>query len=372
MHSVIERKSVFFFAMISAAFTFVSGTSAGELLEEVRAGNKAAIESIRTLSCRITVANPITPIGPMEAATVDYWRSGDSWRVRCPLGAAGDTTDWVQHDFVSKNVMQSAGTTFFAITRADPDDSLLRFDPYANGLLKLFGPGLRDLTLEKILKELPHKLGKITRQPYQGHECVVLKISTKSELDAGKNIDFEIWFDPQVNYLACKLIREIKGRSDRGDFHNESRVLRFTEAAPGIYFPAEMERKCYTDGKLTTHDIVTCSDIRVNQPLPPGIFELPIPPNSTVMDAIQDREYKVDALGKAFGPERSLPKYPPLPAGSGQPPGKSQALAPLAQFATTTEPQSMTRWFVYGFLFVLAVSCSIWHVLRWRAGAASG
>lgn len=361
------QRALILLAATALAHVFVSASSAEDLLEEVRAGNKSSLESIRTLSCRITVATPISPIGPTEASTADYWQSGDSWRVRCSV--VGQPSDWVRHEFVTKKVMRSGEKTIFVIERADPDDPHSRFDVYGRGLLKLFGPEARPLTLEKILLH-PHQLGKTTRQPYQGHECVVLKIST--DLVAGKNSDFEVWFDPQVNYLACRLIRDSKRRSDQRSVHQESQVLRFTEAAPGVYFPAETERKSHTDGKLTQHDIVTISDIRINQPLPPNIFELPIPPGATVIDEIQDREYQVDALGKAIGPERSLPKYPPLPAGSGPPPKNLQDPGGAAQVETITEPKPVTRWIVFAFLFVLVVTGSIWYVGRLRASAKSG
>ncbi|MGI8979358.1 MAG: LolA family protein [Pirellulaceae bacterium] len=367
MSAIFKRWRIFLAAMAQAAFIFVSGTIAQELLEEVRAGNKAALESIRTLSCRITVATPLSPIGPKEASTADYWQSADSLRVRCSV--LGRPSDMVRHEFVTKKLMRSGTQTIFVIERADPDDSASHFDAYKHGLLKLFGPPGQRLTLDEILRR-PHKLGNITRQPYQGHACVVLKMS--AELTVGKNTDFEIWFDPQVNYLACKLIRDSTRRADQLNVHSESQVLRFTEAAPGIYFPAQTERKSYTDGKLTQHDIVTFSDVRINQPLPPNIFELPIPPGVTVIDEIQDREYQVDAGGKAIGPGRSLPKVMPLAAGSGKLPGNSKGTFGVAQVETTAEPKPVTRWIIYAFLFVLVVTGSIWYVGRLREGAKSG
>ncbi|MGI8979755.1 MAG: hypothetical protein ACR2FY_11075 [Pirellulaceae bacterium] len=368
MSAIFERWCVFFVAIELAAFIFVPSTSAEELLEEVRAGNKSALESIRTLSCRITVATPISPIGPMETSTADYWQSADSMRVRSSL--VGQPSDFVRHEFVTKKVLHNEGKTFFVIERADPDEPHSRFDAYRRGLLKLFGPQGQPLTLEEILR-LPHKLGPITRQPYQGRECVVLKMSI--ELAAGKNSDFEIWFDPKVNYLACKLIRDSIRRSDQVNVHRESQVLRFTEAAPGIYFPAETETKSLNDGKLVQHEIVTFTDIRVNQPLPANIFALPIPPSATVIDKIQDREYQVDAAGKEFGPERSPPKFPPLPAGSGLPPENSNGTRGVAaQVETTTEPQPVTRWIVYAFLLLLTVTGGIWYFRRLQGSATSG
>ena len=132
----------------------------------------------------------------------------------------------------------------------------------------------------------------------------------------------------------------------------------------------ETDTKLYRDGKVVLHDVVTFSEIRVNEPLPPNIFDLPIPPNATVVDHIQDRHYKVDANGKAVGEERPVDKFMPLPAGSGQRPVSPQGSPVVALFATTTEPQPVTRWIVYGFLVLLAVAGSFWYFRRLRAAAA--
>ena len=131
MSGIAKRWGIFLVAIGLGAFIFVSGTSAQELLDEVRAGNKAALESIRTLSCRITVATPISPIGPTEPSTADYWQSGDSQRMRSSL--VGHPSDWVRHEFVTKKVMSSGEKTIFVIERADPHESNSEFDAYKHG-----------------------------------------------------------------------------------------------------------------------------------------------------------------------------------------------------------------------------------------------
>lgn len=353
------RGLTFLIVVTLEAWLFVPHITAQELLEEVRAGNKAALESIRTLSCRITVTSSISTPSPIVESTADFWQSGDSWHVR--LHRAGKVHDTVRHDFIRKSLSQASGTgsgegTVFKIARAVADEPPGRIDPYGRGLLTLCGPKGWPLTLEELLSR-KHKVVQISRKPYQGHECTVLKISLA--LDDQTSGDFEIWFDPKVNYLACKLTGEFTSPSDQPKVRRESQVLHFTEAAPGIYFPMQAETQFFSGDKLTKHEVVAYSDIRVNQPLPPNIFELSIPPNAKVIDAIQDREYQVDAQGKAVGPERSLVKFAPLPAGS-------------AQTETTVEPQSIAQWIVYGFLILLAVSGGIWYLRRLRETATSG
>ncbi len=368
-----QRVLLFWVAVAVQAHVWVADIRAQDLLAEVRAGNKSALDSIRTLFCRMTVETPVSPVNRSETSPVDYWQSGDSVRIRFEDAFQG--TDTVRHNDISRTSFitlrpASEQRSVFSIRALQPEQSHGRFDPYGSGLLRLFGTKAAPLMLEEILSQ-SHKIKKITRQHDAGGECIVLEMSVK--FDAQSTGNFEIWFDPKVNYLARKLIGDFTGPPDRPKVRRESQVLRFVEAAPGIYFPVEAETKFINNDKLTQHDIVTFSDIRINQPLPAGIFELPIPPNTKVLDAIQDREYEVDASGKEFGPSRPLAKGMPGLAGkSGQPPGNLAAPAPIAQGATTKEPEPVTRWILYGLLILLAIAAGIWYVRRLRASATSG
>jgi hypothetical protein len=339
----------------------IGNLNAQGLLEEVRTGNKAAIESIGIVSCRVSLASPVSQLGPKGATIADYWQSADSWRYRIEEG--GNLTDSVRHDFAVRRLSRNDARTLFVIERANADESPGRCDPYGCGLLKLCGPKGWPLTLDELLSR-QHKVRQISRQAYQGHECVVLKLMVYlAEETPG---EFEIWFDPKVNYLACKLIGESTIQTSKPfKSRRESQVLRFVEVTPGIYFPAETETKFYNDGTLAQHDVVTISDIRVNQPLAPNIFEMPIPPNATVIDRIRDREYKVDSQGKPTGSERSLPKGSPLPVSSELP-------STIAQVETTAEARPFIRWILYGLLLVLASASIVWYIRRLRGSVTSG
>lgn len=337
-----------------------SRASPADLFEEVRAGNKSALESIRTLSCRITVVSAMAERASMAPSTAEFWRSADSWRVHSP--GSGQLVDMVTHDFITRKLYKKADgpankeRIVFTIARANPHESHLQFDAFGRALLKLFGPDGMPLTLEELLSR-EHTLGKVSRQTYQGHECVVIEMSIPMhDKNEGR---FEIWFDPKVNYLACRLVGQGTVRLPKlVKVRSEAHVSRFLEVAPGVYFPAETEKKYYKDDKLAQHDVITFSEIQANQPLSPNIFELPIPANAKVLDAIEDREYQVDSQGRPIGPERSLPQGLPLPAG-------------VAQAETTAESASATRWILYGLLCVLAIAGSAWYWRRLRASATS-
>lgn len=368
-----QRVLLFWVAVAVQAHVGVAAIRAQDLLADVRAGNKAALDSIRTLFCRMTVVTPVSPVSRSETSPVDYWQSGDSVRIR--FDDAFQITDTVRHQDINRTSFitlrpASEQRSVFSIRALTPEQSHGRFDPYGSGLLKLFGTKGAPLTLESILSQT-HKVKKVTKQPFEGGECIVLEMSVK--FDAQSTGNFEIWFDPKVNYLARRLIGDFTGPSDRPKVHRESQVLRFVEAAPGIHFPVEAETKFTSNDKLTQHDVVTFSDILINQPLPADIFELPIPPNSKVLDAIQDREYTVDASAKEFGISRPLAKGMTALAGkSGQAPGSPPSPPVVALTATTNEPEPITRWILYGLLLVLAIAGGIWYVRRLRASATSG
>ncbi len=366
-----QRVLLFLVALAIPAHLFVADIKAEDLLAEVRAGNKAALDSIRTLSCRMTVANPVSAIPQSQMSPVEYWQSGDSFRVR--FADAFELTDAVRHNGVRRSSSVSQKRNIFSIRPVQPDERTGRFDPYASGLLKLFGTKVWPLTLEKILSQ-PHTINSIAKQPLDGHDCVMLKMSVK--FDGGSTGNFEIWFDPHVNYLARRLTGDFSGSPDMPPTRRESQVLKFVEAAPGIHFPAEAETKFLAGKKVTQHEIVTFTDIRINQPLPAGIFELPIPPDATVRDAVADREYKLDANGKETGTSRplakgmqGLPGKPGLPGKGGEPTASAPSSAPVSHRATTKEPEPMTRWILYGLLAVLAIAGGVWYVRRLRSAA---
>jgi hypothetical protein len=369
----LSRQRVFLFlvALAIQSHLFVADISAEDLLAEVRAGNKAALDSIRTLSCRMTVANPVSVVPQSQMAPVEHWQSGDSIRVR--FADAFQLTDAVRHHGVNRTSFVSQEGNVFSIRPVQSEQRMSRFDPHRSGLLALFGPKGSPLPLEKILSQ-PHKIKGVSRQPLDGHDCVLVKMSFT--FDGGSKGDFEIWFDPQVNYLARRLTGDFSGSPDMPPSRRESQVLKFVEAAPGIHFPAEAETKFLTGKKMTEHQVVTFTDIRINQPLPADIFELPIPPNATVLDAVADREYKVDANGKETGTSRPLakgmpgmPGKPGIPGKSGQPTASAPSPAPVSQRATTKEPEPMTRWVLYGLWAVLAIAGGIWYVRRLRTAA---
>jgi hypothetical protein len=327
---------------------------ADELLEEIRAANESAIQSMHTIACRVTTSSPTTPLGqPTPEATADYWWSAGSSRVR--EQGTGGTRESVFHDGIRRMLSRGKATDGrevlqFSISRRVPDQPHRPFDARHLALFTLAAPDRRFLTLDQLLNG-PHKLRHVKRMVVEGQEFAV--VAHAIELMPDQFGDFEVWFDPRANYLACKLIGTFPGLVQR-----ESKVIRFREAAPAVYFPEHVETRFHTKEKLTNHQIIHFSNIRVNQPLPPRIFELVIPPGAQVLDSIQDKEYRLDANNKQVGAARALVKFPPLPAGTTRP------------TETTVEPKPWTHWIVPFSLGILGVGACLWLIRRWRSSVS--
>jgi hypothetical protein len=326
-----------------------------ELFMEVCAGNKSAIQSLDTIHCRITRASPVSVRGAIPPSTAEYWRGSDSYRVR--YQDESGFSDCVRHDYVTRSLAKSRDPggrerVHYVIARADPGQPHGRFDAWSLGLLTLFGPSGQRLTLDELL-QTPVGPVEASQVAEKGRDYVVLKLS--AELMADELAAFEIWFDPQVNYLACKLVGTSAGKqSNRKNSRRETEVVGFKEVSPALYFPERVETKFYRNDQLVQHDVVSFSDIRVNQPLPADIFRLDIPGGAEVTDMIQNEEYKVDSAGQPLDGKASIAAYAPL----------SPATAETTD--TVEEPQPLTRWIVPVALGALLVASAIWLVRKFR------
>ena len=351
------RRFVFVAALAAIFVRPTHAHGADELLEEVRAGNQAALDSIQTLYCRVTTSYPVTPMGRViPEKTAEYWWTAGSFRLRTKMESGFTESvrlaDGTGRALAKGRDQQGREFVQFSMRRSDPDKRTNAFDPWSLGLLKLPGPNVTSLTLDRLLK-VPHKLGEVKRETVDGREliCVGMQI----DLSADSVGHFTHCFDPERNYLACQVNAAFSGSSaDVNRNRRETKVLSMRKVAPNIYFPEHVESQSHEEDKLVSHEIAKITDIRVNQPLPPDIFELPIPPGAHVLDYIEDKEYKLDAQGKQVGPTR-------VPA-KGPPPQATQKRAT----ATTDEPKPLSRWIAPASLAILGVAGVLWFVRRWR------
>ncbi len=328
-----------------------------DLLDEVRAGNRSALDSIGTLHCIVAKSAPVTPQGPVPKAIAEYWSSGNLSRFRTLLDHG--SCDSVVGDTDARSVMRIRHASGkedvqFTIGRMDPTAPHGPMDPWALGLLKLCGPKGWPRSLEDLLMN-PHQLKSVDRKTEDGKDFIVVALSL--ELLPNEKGDFEIWFDPRANYMASKLT----GTSAHGKalHRRESRVVSFKEVLPTIYFPERVETLYYHDDDLARQEVVEFSEIEINRPVSPDMFVIAIPPNARVFDEFQGVEYHVDTQGNRIGAARSLASFPPLQPGAEQP------------GPTLEEEGSWSRVIVLCSLGIFVIAGSLWFIRRMRCGNAS-
>jgi len=333
------------------------GQAQDRLLDEVRIGNRATVESIRTLHCQITRSTVRVDRSSHDSTSCEYWSSPAASRVR-PLhdvrfqdSVVRDSTATSLHEALDKT-----GRKFIraSIQKLAPHQPHSEFDPWGAGLLKLpCGPNSWPLLLDDLLKR-PHRLESVERAPDENRESIVVSISVEVAPDTPGQ--FIISFDPQLNYLAYKLVGKFpQSPTTKAEVRRETTVLSFREVNRAIHFPEHAETKFYEGGKLVNHVDFRFEEIRINEPLTKETFELAIPANAEVFDSIQNRHYKLDGDGNVVG-EVDTVSGPPMPPGE----------APVAMTASTAEPSPATWWILPGSIAVLLVGLGLLIYRGWR------
>lgn len=328
-----------------------------DLLETIREGHEAAIASIRTFYCEVSIRyDPISPAGNENGK---YWRSGD--QVRCQGESKTTKSDVLvqgeRYKCLSKYpFLQGEQETAGVIGTTNVP---ICCDAWSYGLLTFYGRDRFRVSLTELLSQ-PHKLHAVRMVEENGQQLAYLDLTH----DRAR---LEIWFDPQVNYLARK-VRLHSGKSG-SEKVTEQFISQFKEAAPGIFFPERIESNTVQDGAKKASWHAVFSNIQINKPVPADIFNLRFPPGILVSDLIRGKMLQTDANGE-----------PTLPATNQQ--GKELSLAQAPPFSITQdrgegpsvtkeEPRSWTRWLFPAALIFFALAGILWCIRRWRKPASA-
>jgi hypothetical protein len=322
-----------------------------DLLRTVREANRAAIQSIRELYCRVTVAS--TPALQSDVARCgEFWITRTAFRSRMggPHGSVIDTlvrgsrctviADGPKQQYVGISAVDGVWETCEVLhtallTHADPKGRLFTFDELVQGRCEVL---------------------RVQRVNEGGQELIFVEL-----LHAMNRI--KLWFDPRVNYLVRKRVASPSPRqleTIRADpkARGEVEVVRFAEVAPAVYFPEEVQERAYKGDRCDHTAVVTFSDLRVNQPFPPDALRQHFRPGTVVSDSILMKKYPADEFGNRNGPARPLDLSPPGPVHSLDVP-----LLPSGK----KEPRSLALWIILASLAVLMLGAALWYVRRRRA-----
>jgi hypothetical protein len=312
-----------------------------DLLALVVAGHRTAEESIQTLACTVKseLAHPV----PQSTTLGQYWRSRDKARIH--LETPSGTIDYYYFEReseireIARNRKGTDQPEWLASRRA-----ISRFQHPADAWYKVFGSFSTHLRSSK-------GTARAARERVDGRDCIRVTM----QIAGGGQSEFS--FDVARNYLIRQKVIVDKNARNIND-------PELVEWQPGVFFPTRIVGK-NLDGRRVTHEgAVVFADLRVNEPIPESIFEMPTVPRGTrCEDYIVKEQYPIDSAwrkipGSQTEPIQTEAVIEPAPKDEAH---KAQSAA---------EPGSWTRWIAPFCALTLAVSASIW--LYRRRKAASG
>jgi hypothetical protein len=307
------------------------------LLDRARRANRASIESIQTLHCKFV--STYTSLGVTETPKQgEYWRDRGVVRIRTVV--PGGTEDKVAKGSVVRSLGTGNGQNDVGVIAPLGGGPLALCDVW---WLSLFvwpdpkhGPEL--VTFDEMLQH-GQEVGNVDERSESGHKHIVVELVTRDR-------KYEVWFDPRVNYLVRRIIATKKER------RTEVSVTSFAESKPGIFFPERIEMTSTNAGKQMDARSAVFSDIRVNEPISPAVFDRPFPRGLHVEDLVMGKSYVTNAQGEpgtqfedlmvGGAPSRAMPKD-----------------------VTREETRPWSRWILPASLGALGGAFALWIRRRW-------
>jgi len=337
-------------------FLACSGAGADETQLDLRdllvRTHRASVQALRTVKCKLAVEAGNGTNSRAHYVRGQYWRSGNDFRIReeYPDGRILESAVCRGNFLSFGRSKQGTGAA-----KGNPQDFSSICDVWSQMLLSF--PGKRSLegTLEEFL-QLAGSTIDLRRANQGGHACIVLTATLKNDRVLADRLEY--WFDEGVNLLVRKLNRswEAKGGKGRAVFE----VDRFVETEPGLFFPVQSRVEGFgSDGAIDSSMVCKVSELEVNRPVPPGVFELAVPAGTLMTDRTRDVSYQVDAAGNQVGPASAI-----LPA-------RREMMASSATVRvggqTQGEPWAWWQWLLTLSASVFALSGIAFIVRRKRA-----
>jgi hypothetical protein len=239
----------------------------------------------------------------------EYWRSGSTVRQR--QASTNGVIDAVARDGVRRQLVaqrQAAPGNWAGASITPTANSTLDVDAWHAGLFTFDYDS--DLTFDRLIG-LPARVRDVKRVEVDGRQLYYVDV--EAEITpvprVTKKRRYEIWFDPEVNFLIRKRIEHsvsdnpaTRGRPGR----MESEVVAFQEVQPGLFFPQRIESGYYDAGTLTNKFLVTFDGTRGNPDFGEDDLSVTFPPGIGVLNTVQGTYYRVGANGQPVGEVKRL------------------------------------------------------------------
>jgi hypothetical protein len=329
------------------------------LLELAQNAHRAAIESLQSVECDVTVMRSQHGDASRKIAQGHYARAGGAVRVQ--EETARGTQDGVLKDsaatVLGKERVRPGERPASSAVRTSMPEVALSCDVWSQMLMQFHAPGqCRCRSLDDVLANALAP-PEVTRVHEGGNEYV--QIDAIIARNAGTDAHMQLLLDPHVNYLVK---REILG--PRSPTRAVFEVEEFSEPIPGVFMPVAATAQTITNGQEVSRLEIKLSNIRINQPVPPDRFDLKIPAGTLVLDRIRHKQYKAGADGRPSGPEQDLIQPVALPV------AKVDQHAE-ARSQTAGESRSLLRQLLLPVALILLVGGAIW-LIRARKAAGTG
>lgn len=307
-----------------------------DLVKDVARRNRAAVESIHTLSCQYSKArydesgNVVQQFGEVQ-----YWRSGPNWRKKWTQD--GKWVDAVCDEQQIRTRTSGPGLPGVGGLVAKWNGVPSRHgDPWLDTLVASVGNLPKNPKPRLFEDKLTGESKWSARLAIVGGTSFVVVES----IGGGGYVCGEYWFDPRANYLICREVVTVKPGAPKWPAGRPERcqrieVTRFAEPVPGVFFPAGVTKVGTEGGNFISREVGQVKNLRVNAPLPADIFSLDYVPGDRVSDQLQGKTYTVGSDGKSETKVMAI--TPPTPALGA--PGVVEELT-----ETKAEPRSVTSW----------------------------
>lgn len=315
-----------------------------ELLSLVRAGHRAARQSIHSFSAKVT-REATFPNGTKIVLSGKYWRSLDTVRVQVDIGSG--TEDFLLKNSEIRQVGQGAdgktGEKRYGAMRRAATETLSRLDVWTLMRIDFSGPSGGHYDFDRSL-EFALDPPRLSRERKDGRDCI--RIDFRVISNAGVEQKISQWHDIGFNYLVRKFTVTYERSSDR----SEMDILEFAEPLPGLFIPVKCHSNSFRGKEIRSIEEVTLSDVQVNKPIPKSVFQLPaIPSGTELRDTIQGTRYPIDENWRPIGPSR-----PYVIVGF---PAKSDSTESNYGSQSSSEARSSSWWLISGSLGVLVIVC---------------
>ncbi|MCK4376579.1 MAG: hypothetical protein KAX19_14685 [Candidatus Brocadiae bacterium] len=210
----------------------------------------------------------------------------------------------------------------------------------------------------------PEQLRLVGRAEFEGHPCVVLE-----EGPHPGGVYRQWWFAQDQDYCP---VQWQQWREDGSHFCQGR--MRYQKNLEGLWYLKSWDVVWHEAWGLVESFAATPIDVRLNEPVDPGVFEIIFPPGTHVYDYVREMDYVVGEEGQGalekqnavsdevmdeFVEKLRTEHLPPERAGAEKPaPGADQPKAPIAppvEAVAPPRPLSPYHWLLIGGGVVLLV-----------------